>query len=560
MVSVTGTNSPDLNLHLSQASSTNIGRQQEIKLPGFDRPSTMACLKMWLEGCAGHTKCLYNATPRLPRRVLDIGDDGEAHVKLLEPEGLRAQYVILSYCWGGPQTTVTDKSTISTHFQGFSIKSLSQTIQDAITVARGLGFRYLWVDALCIVQNDSVDKTLEIAKLHDYFKKASLTIAAGNAQSASDGFLRPSVMPSCVVPYSTPEGIEAKANISHSFEDPEESSNWPEGTISDRNLRGYHQIPAAFRSPIFNRAWTCEENLLSRRKLRYGAQQIFWTCQSSRFYYSQAIVNNSIVDKNIEVFQDPNPNLENFDFFAKNYKPSLATVVRSWDSIVANYTSRHLTQPEDKLPAIGAIAHEFQFVTGDKYLAGLWLRTLPLDLVWYLDRVGRQTYEPAFAASPLYRAPSWSWASVEGRICVERPSRLFTSEIELRSFKIDPKSPEAPFGQVRTGYLEILGRLKQVLALESEEGVESDPFRYDEEIDFESAAEFSLEPPWYLWLFTTYPEETDNSPLEGSPEKKALGLILRPVAGLNEYRRIGVFYAAPPSLFAGTVKSRIRLI
>ena len=79
----------------------------------------------------------------------------------------RHEYLALSYCWGKPQplaTTLRKKNFVQLK-TGILLSSLAETIQDAIVLCRKLDVGYLWVDALCIIQDDGVDWSSESQKM-----------------------------------------------------------------------------------------------------------------------------------------------------------------------------------------------------------------------------------------------------------------------------------------------------------------------------------------------------------------------------------------------------------
>jgi hypothetical protein len=98
-------------------------------------------------------------------------------------------FAALSYVWDTNQTFVLLSTTIDEFMSGFDVQKLPQTIQDAVTVARRLGFRHLWVDALCIMQDSDADKAVELPKMRRIYQKASVAIVVGVSKAATEGFL-----------------------------------------------------------------------------------------------------------------------------------------------------------------------------------------------------------------------------------------------------------------------------------------------------------------------------------------------------------------------------------
>jgi hypothetical protein len=152
-------------------------------------------LSMWLARCDGEHSCKRNSR-FWPTRVVDVGsgDDGLSTIKILEtelPPGER--YIALSHYWG--KTTDEEKKHYCTtpqnyqeRLKGFSIDNLPRTFRDAIDVVRALGLQFLWIDAVCIIQEDEVDWYKESAMMKDVFSSAYCTIAVDSAKGWTDGF------------------------------------------------------------------------------------------------------------------------------------------------------------------------------------------------------------------------------------------------------------------------------------------------------------------------------------------------------------------------------------
>jgi hypothetical protein len=133
---------------------------------------SLALVARWLSDCnTTHKRCPKRLPAQLPTRVVDVGIAGsDPYLHLTTCE--KAEYITLSYCWGGDVSSKTTKSNRYNRYKSIERSTLPQTIQDAITITRELGCRYIWIDALCIVQDDSVDWAREatnessLRKLH----------------------------------------------------------------------------------------------------------------------------------------------------------------------------------------------------------------------------------------------------------------------------------------------------------------------------------------------------------------------------------------------------------
>jgi hypothetical protein len=140
-----------------------------------------------------HSDChaVSQSAAYLPTRVIDVGSCAETwtrRVHIVHPaiENLQGPYTTLSYCWGGAQ----DSSLKTTNLQkyedplfGINIANLPKKLQDAILVTRRLGIRFLWVDSLCIVQDDPNDWKREAATMCHVYQNSHLTIAALKSDS-----------------------------------------------------------------------------------------------------------------------------------------------------------------------------------------------------------------------------------------------------------------------------------------------------------------------------------------------------------------------------------------
>lgn len=148
-----------------------------------------------------------NGLPPLPTRVVDVGTVANPQSKLFEPSSItHEQYVTLSYCWGRDRFITTTLVNIEAHKQTLDWCTLPQTFKDAIQTTRNLGFKYIWIDALCIIQDSTGDKAKEISKMGDIYNNATLTIAVVGATRVAEGFLKTKPQISVNIPYLCPNG------------------------------------------------------------------------------------------------------------------------------------------------------------------------------------------------------------------------------------------------------------------------------------------------------------------------------------------------------------------
>jgi hypothetical protein len=157
-------------------------------------PEAYATARRWIKEClethGGCPKWDEKDSPSLPTRVLDLSSDGGIEkVKLHISHGEKGQYTSLSYCWGSTPQMMTNKSTVSSFIDGIEVEKLPRTLRDAIFSTQKLGIPYLWIDYLCIIQDDEDDKGIEISKMPKIYKNAIVTISAASAPDCGMGFL-----------------------------------------------------------------------------------------------------------------------------------------------------------------------------------------------------------------------------------------------------------------------------------------------------------------------------------------------------------------------------------
>lgn len=152
-------------------------------------------LSGWISECTReHQLCRESFPCQLPRRVIEIGshtDMDNVSLRLLVTSGEKEAYTALTHCWGSkglpPRTT---KATIASRMSSMDFSSLPQTFRDAIIITRKLNISYIWIDCLCIIQDDSRDWEVESSKMASIYEGASLTISATYSTDSSGGCFR----------------------------------------------------------------------------------------------------------------------------------------------------------------------------------------------------------------------------------------------------------------------------------------------------------------------------------------------------------------------------------
>ena len=386
----------------------------------------------------------------MPTRVLDVQTGNTGEVRLYEPQGQSGHYVCLSYCWGCPQLFATTLKCYNSYVQGIKIDTLPTTIQDAIWVTRQLNVRYLWVDSLCIIQDSIQDKENQISRMADVYANSYLTISAARGKRCTDGLFN-------VVHHDFDPGVfqNVSAGQLRFYEE-----HWfryrdlvagahcslrlgdAAGDIGQFKLR-YFLNAFPDMDSVSTRAWIFQESVLSPRVLSFGQCLTFDCFVSTELDRCTGDRAGSSFARLVS------------RWLSESSSPSDAKAM--WSLIVQAYTERSLSVPTDKLPALAGLATAFknQFsYPADDYVAGLWKSMLPQCLMWLVSNPGKRPQS--------WRAPSWSWASVEGNVMMSPEE---TKDLELASevviCNVVPLSESTPFAKVKSGSLVIKGLLMQ---------------------------------------------------------------------------------------------------
>jgi len=218
--------------------------------PDPDTPHTYGLVKSWISQCLHRHGRRIPTFEEGPSRLLRIQklNQGYDLVLINDFDALQVDYVALSYCWGGDQMHMTTKGNYHSTGKTIFYNELPQTLQDAIKVTTELGYHFVWIDSLCIVQDCPVDKSHEIAKMPSIYSNAVITIAAATAASTTEGFLQRRTT-------STP--IISKVH----FED--QTFQVHSGGMVELETRKCETLP------LDSRAWALQEALLSIHVLEY---------------------------------------------------------------------------------------------------------------------------------------------------------------------------------------------------------------------------------------------------------------------------------------------------
>jgi hypothetical protein len=337
---------------------------------------------------------------------------------LYEECGELAPYITLSHCWGRISMMKTTKANYNQRRAGMRLSQFPATFQDTIQIARALHIQYVWIDSLCIFQDDQLDWEEQSALMATIYSNCYLNLAATHSPNSNGGLFLERWIPSFDAELgserhsitSHPVLFQGAANIfvRRSF-----VNAHIDMLISDGGDRLYSVDESA---PLVTRAWAYQERLLSPRAINFHSAELTWDCGGSGGFcfdcecghlktQSFALEDFNVLDKERFVGESAS---------AVTKEEALIT----WLDIVVHFSKLRLTFTQDRLPAIAGIAKRAANIIQSGYLAGLWEADIARGLVWRADYAPEEGHyleniaDVGTRADP-YRAPTWSWASID---------------------------------------------------------------------------------------------------------------------------------------------------
>ncbi len=542
-----------------------------------------------------HKHCReHNQSSNLPARLIFVSYDEDdctltARLHILSQVTENLEYLTLSHCWGGAKILTLNAGTIEPFQNDIPLIDLPKTFRDALLITHKLGFSYIWIDSLCIMQDSAADWATESAKMGGVYAGSMCTIAATGSSDGRGGCFKDRDLrglTDCVlVRGEGGSGLRlcmCKV-LETSFE---------------------NQVDA---SPLNTRAWVFQERLLSPRIVHFASKMIFWECQEcviseqhphspimhksereeerlhNRKYTNhpriedQGLMRTRMFSPRKQRDTESNAN-DRMDDFRGAFDSLTQTSIQApgdsrnhlltsyWYELVTRYSLGRLTKAEDRLVAISGIAELIQARTGMTYILGLWQEHLIYNLLWYTDA-------PAYQRpSGSYRAPSWSWASLDGMVMYEKVDSVMSTyrctpcasvvSVDIRHkahtrFSSDTKSLD---------HIQLKGVLRRI---DKDASVQHDP-RTGTSYPFSN---MKIHPDVSQELFSRAIFVFKLLQLECSSIsrnyvlKQTRGLVLAPCrqyVGQNVFRRIGYystkFSATSPEEFDGSLARQAEIV
>ncbi|KAL6704532.1 hypothetical protein ACN47E_008161 [Coniothyrium glycines] len=490
-------------------------------------------ISSWLKRCeAAHGFCSLGKDSPLPSRVLDLGENSGTDadvIRLLETDTEKlGSYCCLSHRWIDGDTPTTTADNLQERLRGIDLPSLPLKYQDAIAVTRSIGIRYLWIDSLCILQEDKADWLKEAPRMADYYGNAYLTISAAMAVEKGQRI------------FSKASSGTGTINIAN----------------EDKFLYAVHyRLPLSHTSnPLHDRGWIFQEYMLSRRVLHFVKDEVIWECREATWCECGRVAEDFGGMLHVGPMTSSH---QSFSYRKKRrfhgslyLKPPPERLKNLWMELIHEYSGKHLTFGSDVFPALAGIVKEMQKQRKCGYYAGLWEDTLVSDLLWESEDEEWYPDGHLFPKPDKWRAPSWSWASSTAWInwpcCpIDSTSGEFTEQNLLGDIYIsDIKADCKPIGDdptmgFQSAELSITGVLSVApLTLNDKKGyaVAEDAGDVSIALDHTLTADELVPPRFLRTLLIT-------QLLVGGVDY--LSLVLRPTdSAARTYERIGLMHHA----------------
>ncbi|KAE8150466.1 heterokaryon incompatibility protein-domain-containing protein [Aspergillus avenaceus] len=351
----------------------------------------------WLQECLySHKSCRQAHGSFLPKRVIRLTSHESDPQLYISRPGQQGDYIALSYCWGTGEPFTTTSHNLSAHTQGIPWKKIPNTIKDAMRVTLDLGVEFIWIDALCIVQDDASDWADQACKMGDIYENALLTVSA----TASDG-IRTGLFHNQRSPYHklNPRLASLGSVDIYARKPCKETHHVIFEGGEHFTMRSIRDSLSGF--PILSRGWTFQERILSRRVLHLGPEELAWEClESVQCECASRAVSPLMKGQDTRGRKRGIADL--VDNISGERELTIGHPLWEWKMLVRDYSTRRFTRYTDRIIALESTAQRFTRFDLGSYHYGMWAKNFPLQLDW----VAQENKE-------RLDLPTWSWASIK---------------------------------------------------------------------------------------------------------------------------------------------------
>ncbi|KAJ5611877.1 HET-domain-containing protein [Penicillium herquei] len=316
------------------------------------------------------------------------------------------------------------KSSTLTQFQrGINTQRLPRIFQEAMELACDLRIQYIWIDSLCIRQDedDLSDWEKEALTMHKVYAHGFLNVSATFSSDGTGSLFYRSRS------WAASRPPQIKLNVNGELQ---------EVYLVDCDIWNKDITDA----PLQKRAWVFQERFLARRVLHFGPSQVGWECYETEALellpngipsplmagsHSKSQMSRSVRESscsNIPISRsDPDSAVATTMTLSSANEVSLLEWRRR---LIEDYSKCQMTYAKDKLIAFFGVGNSEILTqrTSDQYTSGMWRSSLIYDLAW--QRIYNETPMPAALHNPEFHAPSWSWASFDGEVAFPADSAM----------------------------------------------------------------------------------------------------------------------------------------
>ncbi|KAK3395966.1 heterokaryon incompatibility protein-domain-containing protein [Sordaria brevicollis] len=386
---------------------------------------SVSIIRSWINYCSRyHPNCnrttFYTENTEytsLPTRLIDVGEaDGELAPRLVLTStsvSRSIKYLTLSHSWAITSTDSTLKLTkrnLRDLQKRIPLETLPRTFEEAMKLTRHLGYRYIWIDSLCILQDSNADWHGEALTMSTIYGNSSCNIAAMGVGGVDACFVQRNPLEFVPCRITQQEGM----NAAYAFD------------------RDHQDVP------LLNRGWVLQERLLSPRVIYYGMKEMYWECRSqtaseafpslapegqlSTYWWNSFLFGYTdrvrCAKSDFESLCGQEAVGAEIDAMSKGVLSGIAysnlgAFVRCWLKVVADYSGMGLTYESDRLIALAGVAKAIELSKRCTYVAGTWKELWPIDLLWTAKavRYGSTPRRYMKKCLPTSKIPSWSWAA-----------------------------------------------------------------------------------------------------------------------------------------------------
>lgn len=347
-------------------------------------------VRLWLKECNNHPSCYMERRDSIERGKNSDFILIDVHQSCVVQTSRGSRYIALSYVWPRSNSLCLSSSNVNRLKQPGALLDiklrLHKVITDSMALVRELGETYLWVDALCIVQDDKQLKGDLINSMDDIYGSSYLTIIAACMEDAEYGL----------------PGVQSKSrHIRQSME-----------TLD--GLRFVTALPdyktAVGRTRWASRAWTLQEGVLSRRCLIFTGDQLYFRCTVDSRCEDVVAETSTLfqVHPAKPKFRSPDVDYLMNAEFSKSISSS--KIFGEYALLVRQFTMRSLTFQSDVINAFSGIMNSLScHFKNLGFLYGLPERDFDRAVLWYSTSAPiRRTVQRSALES--FAFPSWSWA------------------------------------------------------------------------------------------------------------------------------------------------------